>query len=69
MTIMELTNKLGETIDAIHEAEPGSAELATALQKANGEAVLAKQYLKGADIVLRADRNSGRNDRIDELVG
>ena len=69
MTIMELTKKLGETIDAIHEAKPGSAELSTALQKASGEAMLAKQYLKGADIVLRADRNSGRSDRINEMVG
>jgi hypothetical protein len=69
MTVIELTEKLGETISVIHEAEPGSAELATALRKASGEAALAKQYIKAADIILRADRNSGRNDRIDEIVG
>lgn len=69
MTIMELTKKLGETIEKIHDSARGSEELATTLQKASGEAQVAKQYLKAADIVLRADRNSGRNDRIDRIVG
>lgn len=69
MTIMELTKKLGETIENLHDSTRGSEELATALQKASGEAQAAKQYLKAADIVLRADRMSGRNDRIDRIVG
>lgn len=69
MTIMELTKTLGETIEKLHDSARGSEELATTLQKASGEAQVAKQFLKGADIVLRADRNSGRNDRIDRIVG
>ncbi len=69
MTIMELTKVLGETIENLHNSTRGSEVLATELQKVHGEALAAKQYLKAADIVLRADRMSGRNDRIDKLVG
>lgn len=69
MTIMELTKTLGETIEKLHDSARGSEELATTLQKASGESQAAKQYLKAADLVLRADRMSGRNDRIDRLIG
>lgn len=69
ITIIELTRMLGETIKELHNSKAGSEEMAASIRKAEGEAALAKQLLKGADIIMRADKNTGRSDRIDSVIG
>ena len=69
MTINEITNILGETISAIHRAKNDKNELGAVVAKAEAEAAVAKQYFKGAEIILNADRMSGRTDRIDKVIG
>lgn len=69
MTINEIPNMLGETISAIHRANNDKNELGAVIAKAEAEAAVAKQYFKGAEIILNADRMSGRTDRIDKVIG
>ena len=63
MTLLELQNLLGETIQ---EVKDGAADV----DKAKAIASLAKQMINNADIVLRIDKfvnNKGK--RIDGMVG
>lgn len=69
MTIKEITNMLGETISAIHGANNDKNELGAVVAKAEAEAAVAKQYFKGVEIILAADKMSGRADRIDKAIG
>ena len=69
MTINEITNMLGETISAIHKAKNDKNELGAVVVKAEAEATVAKQYFKGVEIILAADKMSGRADRIDKAIG
>ena len=69
MTINEITNMLGETISAVHKAKNDKNELGAVVVKAVAEAAVAKQYFKGVEIILAADKMSGRTDRIDKAIG
>lgn len=69
MTILRLTDILGESIEALHKFQEGGEGFELAIKKAEHEAKLAKQIINGADITLRADKLSQRNDRIDKVVG
>lgn len=68
MKVKDIMDLIGETISELHAQPYGSLEFEGALKRAEYEAKLAKQFINGADITLRADKMSGRNDRIDELV-
>lgn len=69
MTIKEMNALLSETITAIHSAKNNQSEVGAIIAKADAEAAVAKQYFKGMEIILRADRMSGRTDRIDKAIG
>lgn len=63
MTLLELQNLLGETIQGVKDG-------VTDVDKAKSIASLAKQMINNADIVLRTDKfvnNKGK--RIDGMVG
>lgn len=63
MTLLELQNLLGETIEAVKD---GSADT----DKAKSIASLAKQMINNADIVLRTDKFvNNKGQRIDNMVG
>lgn len=63
MTLLELQNLLGETIEAVKD---GAADT----DKAKSIASLAKQMINNADIVLRTDKFvNNKGQRIDNMVG
>ena len=63
MTLLELQNLLGETIEAV---KVGTADT----DKAKSIASLAKQMINNADIVLRTDKFvNNKGQRIDNMVG
>ena len=63
MTLLELQNILGETIEAVKD---GTADT----DKAKSIASLAKQMINNADIVLRTDKFvNNKGQRIDNMVG
>lgn len=63
MTLLELQNLLGETIEAVKD---GTADT----DKAKSIASLAKQMINNADIVLRTDKFvNNKGQRIDNMVG
>lgn len=69
MNLIELQNLLGETLKEVHSAEGGTKAFQYTMEKAEYEAKIAKQLINNADVVLRSDKLTGRNDRIDILVG
>ena len=63
MTLLELQNLLGETIQGVKD---GAADV----DKAKAIASLAKQMIDNADIVLRTDKFvNNKGERIDGMVG
>lgn len=63
MTLMELQNVLGETIENVKEGTEDT-------DKAKAIASLAKQMINNADIVLRTEKyTNSKGTRIDEMVG
>ena len=68
MTIMELQNILGETINEIRSAQD-EEESRKARLKAEFVAKIAKQMVNAADVVLRTDKMCGTTNRIDAIVG
>ena len=63
MTLLELQNLLGETIEAVKD---GTVDT----DKAKSIASLAKQMINNADIVLRTDKFvNNKGQRIDNMVG
>lgn len=63
MTLLELQNTLGETIQGVKD---GTADV----DKAKTIASLAKQMINNADIVLRTDKFvNNKGERIDGMVG
>ena len=63
MTLLELQNLLGETVEAVKD---GTADT----DKAKSIASLAKQMINNADIVLRTDKFvNNKGQRINNMVG
>jgi len=69
MTIKEMNALLSETINELHDANNEKGKAGAVIARASAEATIAKQYFKGMEIILRADRMSGRTDRIDKAIG
>lgn len=69
MKMTDLFDILGETIVALHTAPKDSSDFDHAIKKAEYEAKVAKQMVNTADIILRTDKMTGRNDRINKAVG
>lgn len=59
---------LGDSITDLHSIPYKSEDFEGAIKRAEFEAKLAKQFINGADITLRADKMAGRTDRIDEII-
>lgn len=68
MTILELQNILGETINEIRSAQDEEESRKVRL-KAEFIAKIAKQMVNAADVVLRTDKMCGTTNRIDAVVG
>lgn len=68
MTILELQNILGETINEIRSAQDEEESRKVRL-KAEFIAKIAKQMVNAADVVLRTDKMVGTTNRIDAIVG
>lgn len=68
MTVKTMMEILGETIAEIHATHYKDEAFEGVLKKAEYEAKLAKQFINGADITLRADKMAGRTDRIDKII-
>lgn len=69
MTLMELQDVLGDTINQIVEAGDNQYKMKTATEKAEFISKVAKQMINNADVVLRNDKMLGSNERINKLVG
>lgn len=67
MTIIELQSVLGQTIDAIRNAE--GEDIKSTYIKAEYIAKIAKQMINAADVVLRTDKMCETTTRIDKIVG
>lgn len=68
MKVHDLMTILGETIAELHATPYKDAAFEGAIKRAEYEAKVAKQFINGADITLRADKMAGRTDRIDEVI-
>lgn len=68
-TLVDLNEKLFETLDAVHSAVGGTQAFHYTMEKAEYEAKIAKQIINSADVMLRADKLVGDSKRINELVG
>lgn len=68
MRVKDLMDVLGETIAELHATPYRSDDYDKVLKKAEYEAKIAKQFINGADITLRADKMAGRTDRIDAVL-
>ena len=63
MTLLELQTLLGEQIKAVKD---GTADV----EQAKALAILAKQMINNADIILRTDKFvQNKGERIDSVVG
>ncbi len=69
MKMIDVFDLLGETMAEVHVAPKGSDMFDHVIVKAEYEAKLAKQMINAADIILRTDKMTGRNDRIDKFIG
>lgn len=69
MKMIDVFDLLGETMAEVHAAPANTDMFDHAILKAEYEAKLAKQMVNAADIILRTDKMTGRNDRIDKAVG
>lgn len=68
-TQMGLQNVLFETLNEVHDAVGGTKAFNYTMEKAEFEAKIAKQIINNADIILRADKLTGKTERIDSIVG
>lgn len=68
MKLIELQNILGEEIKKVRSAEAGEAEI----KKAQTVALLAKQVINNADVIIRFDKLKAiqpeLKSRIEELI-
>ena len=69
MTMVELQSYLSRSLTDVMDTQTLPEEHAKALANAEAVARIAKQMINNADVILRADKLSGRNDRIDTVVG
>ncbi len=69
MTIKDLNVILGETLAELHTSTAGTKEFEAAVTRAEYETKIAKQMINAADVTLRTDKLTNRNDRIDAMVG
>lgn len=68
MNVKRILDLIGESIEDLHTQKYGTDNFEGAIKRAEYEAKLAKQFINGADVTLRADKMSGRTDRIDALI-
>ena len=68
-TLNELKCVIGKNIDDLQRTDVSDQGRAIMYQRAEQTANLAKQFNNIAKIILNADQMSGRNDRIDEMIG
>lgn len=68
MKVHDIMTILGETIAELHSTPYKDEAFEGAIKRAEYEAKLAKQFINGADITLRADKMAGRTDRIDGVI-
>lgn len=68
MNVKRILDLIGESIEDLHTQKCGTDDFEGAIKRAEYEAKLAKQFINGADVTLRADKMSGRTDRIDALI-
>lgn len=69
MKVTDVFDLLGETMAELHASPKNSDLFDHAILKAEYEAKIAKQMINAADIILRTDKMTSRNDRIDKVVG
>ena len=69
MTMIELQNCLSQALTNVMDTQTLPEEHSKALANAEAVARIAKQMINNSDVILRADKLSGRNDRIDRIVG
>ena len=69
MTMMELQDILAKVLNSVTDDSVSEADHQKAIINAEYTAKIAKQMINNADIILRTDKLSGRNDRIDRVVG
>lgn len=69
MNLIELQDILGETLKEVHTVQGGTRMFDQAMERAEYEAKIAKQLINNADVILRTDKLTGRNDRIDKVCG
>lgn len=68
MSMIDLQNILGECIEQVMK-DGNDRYRKEVFDRAEHIARLAKQMVNNADVILRADKLSHRNDRIDKVVG
>lgn len=69
MTMIELQDCLSQALTDVLDTQTQPEEHSKALANAEAVARIAKQMINNSDVILRADKLSGRNDRIDRIVG
>ena len=69
MTMMELQDILAKVLNSVTDDSVSETDHQKAIINAEYTAKIAKQMINNADIILRTDKLSGRNDRIDRVVG
>lgn len=62
MTMLELQKVLGDEMNKLISGT-------TQPEDAKAVALLAKQMINNADVILRADKLAGRHERTDKVVG
>lgn len=62
MTMLELQDILGDEMNKLISGT-------TQPEDAKAVALLAKQMINNADVILRADKLAGRHERTDKVVG
>ena len=69
MTMLELQDILGKSIEEIINTDGNTRKHSEALQNAEYIAKLSKQMVNNADVVLRTDKMCGTKERINAVVG
>lgn len=68
MKMRDMMDILGETMIELHATPYKSDDFDGILKKAEFETKIAKQFINGADITLRADKMRGRTENIDRIM-
>ena len=69
MTLIQLQEVLGSSIEKIRSTDPESSDHLSAVRDAESIARLAKQMINNADVILRTDKLCSSTSRIDQIVG